>query len=209
MTEASPDPQYDTSGLHPEMLDIDPVDQARAWLDEAIVAGVRQANAASLATVSPSGRPSVRTVLLKGIDTGFVVYTNYRSRKGRHLATTPLAALGLTWVTLHRQIRVEGTVEKTSTAQSDAYFASRPRGAQIAAAVSNQSEHLESRAALEARYVDMAEHAPASVARPPHWGGYRIIPDLVEFWQGRRNRMHDRIEYRRSEDGWLRQRLSP
>ncbi len=200
---------HDTPELLLETLDPDPIVQARAWLAAAIGEGVPQANAASLATVSPSGRPAVRTVLLKELDTGFVVYTNYNSRKGRHLTETPRAALGLTWATLHRQIRVEGSVEKTSVAQSDAYFASRPRGAQIAAAVSNQSQHLESREELEARYTEMTEHAPDTVPRPPHWGGYRIIPDLVEFWQGRRNRMHDRIEYRRTEDGWQRRRLAP
>lgn len=211
MTDAPNHPRldYDTPELLAEMMDPDPIAQVRAWLAEAISAGVPQADAASLATVSPSGRPAVRTVLLKELDTGFVVYTNYNSRKGLHLTETPRAALGLTWVTLHRQIRIEGSVEKTSSAQSDAYFASRPRGAQIAAAVSNQSQHLESREELEARHAEMTEHAPGTVTRPPHWGGYRIIPDIVEFWQGRRNRMHDRIEYQRTEDGWQRHRLAP
>ena len=201
--------EYDTASLEPATMDDDPIAQARAWLQAAIESGVRQANAVSLATADGSGSPSVRTVLLKELDTGFVVYTNYESRKARQIAENPRAALSITWVSMHRQIRVEGPIEKISEAQSDAYFATRPRGAQVAAVASRQSEELDGRRGLEARFAAIESDHPGEIARPESWGGYRVIPERVEFWQGRADRMHDRIEYLRTPDGWHKRRLSP
>ncbi len=199
---------YDTFGVDAGDLDPDPVAQAKAWLDAAIAADVPQPNAASLATADATGRPSVRTVLLKGIDRGFVVYTDYESRKGRQLAENPRAALSLTWVTMHRSIRVEGDVERTTAEESDRYFASRPRAARISAVVSRQSQEIADRRSLEHAHDEAGRHDGA-VARPVRWGGIRIVPDRIEFWQGRRNRLHDRIEYLRDADGWRVRRLSP
>jgi len=200
---------YDTPGLGPADLDDDPVAQAAAWLDEAVAAGVPQPNAASLATADSAARPSVRTVLVKRIDAGFVFYTNYRSRKGRDLAENPYAALSLTWVTMHRSVRIEGTIETTTAEDSDAYYASRPRGARLAALVSAQSDELADRATLERAYRRAAAEFPGDTPRPEHWGGYRLVPRRIEFWQGRRDRLHDRIEYRLIESGWATRRLAP
>ncbi len=200
---------YDTPGLEPGELTADPLVQIAAWLDEAIASGVIQANAASLATAGADGRPSVRTVLLKDIDDGLVVYSNYRSRKGHQLAENPWAALSLTWVSLHRSVRAEGLVERTAPHQSDAYFARRPRGAQLAAVASQQSSEIASRTSLEETYDATAARYPDVVPRPAHWGGLRLLPVRVEFWQGRANRLHDRIEYLREDDGWVQRRLAP
>ena len=164
----------------------------------------------ALATSTLSGIPSVRMVLLKGIDTGFVFYTNYESRKGQDLMANPNAALCLYWKELERQIRITGRVERTSREESLQYFHSRPSGSQIGAWSSRQSQPVESRGVLEADFAKYSEDFRAGeVPLPDFWGGFRLVPDVVEFWQGRTNRLHDRLEYRRTTTGWHRQRLSP
>jgi pyridoxamine 5'-phosphate oxidase len=186
----------------------DPFALAQSWLDEAFGAGIAEANAMSIA----SGHVSVRTVLLKGISGGgFVFFTNYESRKGRELAADPRCALSLTWPTLGRQIRATGVAERVPGAESDAYFATRPRASQVAAWASPQSEVLADRAELEARVAAVeARFAGAeSLPRPPHWGGFRVVPDEVEFWSRRDNRLHDRTRYQREGAGWRVDRLAP
>jgi pyridoxamine 5'-phosphate oxidase len=177
----------------------DPLEQLRAWLETDVVA---------LATATPDGAPSVRMVLLKDVDErGFVFYTGYESRKGRDLAENPRAA-----ILVHmpgRQIRVEGRVEKVSAAESDAYWATRPRGSQIAASVSRQSEPIDSREALEARFAELEAANPDELPRPAHWGGYRLVPDAYEFWEHRENRLHDRVRYRLDGETWTVERLQP
>jgi pyridoxamine 5'-phosphate oxidase len=194
-----------------QTADADPFRQFSVWYDE--VAGSEvDATAMALATVSGDGRPSVRVVLLKQVDArGFVFYTNYESRKGHDLAGDPRAALAFYWPSVNRQVRVEGSVEQVSAEESDAYFASRPPDSRLAAVVSPQSRVLESRAWLEARFSAVKAHHPdADVPRPAHWGGYRVLPDLFEFWQGRASRLHDRLRYTRQGDGlWVRERLAP
>lgn len=182
----------------------DPLEQFRAWFDDAAM------DAVALATATSDGAPSVRMVLLKGVDDrGFTFFTNYDSRKGRELAENPRAALLFYWPGPGRQVRVEGSVEKVSAAESDAYFATRPRGGQIAALASRQSEPLESREALEARFAELDAAYPNEVPRPAHWGGFRLVPETYEFWQHRDNRMHDRLRYRRDAGAWVIERLSP
>ena len=200
---------YDTDGFDPAALGDNPLAAIDDWLSAAFSAGVPQANAMSLATVSSEGRPSVRTVLLKGVDHGLVFYTNYESKKGSDIAQTGVAAVSVTWVEVHRQIRASGRVEFVSAEMSDRYFESRPHGAQIAAAASSQSEILADRDELIRRTEDLEGKYPDVVPRPPHWGGYRLIPDRIEFWQGRRSRMHDRYEFVRSDSGWDTNRLWP
>jgi pyridoxamine 5'-phosphate oxidase len=181
------------------------------WLDEAVAGGEAEPNAMMLATATPDGRPSARTVLLKALDErGFVFFTNLRSRKGREIAQNPRAALVFPWRDVRRQVVVEGAVEEIDAADSDAYFASRPRGAQLGALASPQSDVVASRAELE-RLRDAAEQGlDDAVARPGHWGGLRVVPDAVEFWQGRADRLHDRLRYRLAEDGrWVIERLAP
>jgi pyridoxamine 5'-phosphate oxidase len=189
--------------LHPE-----PLMQFEAWFSEARGTELELPEAMALATVSADGSPSVRMVLLKGFDErGFVFFTSYESRKGRELAENPRAA-----VLIHspgRQVRVEGAVERIPPDESDAYWASRPRGSQIAATVSSQSEPIESREALEERFADFGEGHPAEIPRPSHWGGYRLVPHVYEFWEHRENRLHDRVRYRREGEGWTRERLQP
>ncbi len=189
----------------------DPFAFFRAWLAEAETAEPNDPNAMALATVGPDGRPSIRVVLLKGLDArGFVFYTNTESRKGDHLAAHPLAAVNFHWKSLRRQVRVEGVVERVTEAEADAYFASRPRGSQIGAWASLQSRPLDSRATLERRVRELeALHAGRDVPRPPHWSGYRIVPQLMEFWQDREFRLHDRFQYAAGPDGWTVARLYP
>lgn len=192
-------------------VDADPFKQFHAWLQEAIEAQVPEPTAMTLATAGASGRPAARIMLLKALDDrGFVFYTNYASRKGAELEARPAAALTFFWKELERQVRIEGAVEKVSAAESDEYFASRPLGSRIGAWASTQSATIESRQWLEARVRAAEAQHGESPPRPPHWGGYRVIPDWLEFWQGRQSRLHDRIAYARGAGGaWQVSRLSP
>jgi pyridoxamine 5'-phosphate oxidase len=189
----------------------DPLALFDRWFREAQEAGIYLHESMTLATASPDGSPSAREVLLKGFGPeGFAFYTNYESRKAAELELNPRAALLFHWATLHRQIRIEGPVTRTTQAESDAYHASRPRGSRIAAWASQQSAEIDSRAALERRFQEKeAEFRGSDVPLPPFWGGFRVIPERMEFWQGRANRMHDRILFRRAEAGWTVARLSP
>ena len=196
-------------------LDADPIEQFRRWFDEAVTAGVPEPDAMSLATVGDGGLPSARMVLLKGVDhRGFVFYTNYGSRKGRELAARPAAALVWRWYPLERQVRVGGRAEPTAAGESDAYFATRPRGAQLGAWASPQSRVLTGRAALDEALAEVERRFEGGpVPRPPWWGGFRVVPATVEFWQGRPSRLHDRLRYRRASDtdggDWRIERLAP
>ena len=201
---------YALERLDESDVDADPFRQFHAWLKEALAAEVPEPTAMTLATVSAAGSPSARIVLLKALDErGFVFYTNYASRKGEELAARPRAALTFLWKELERQVRVEGTVEKVSAAESDEYFAIRPLGSRIGAWASTQSATIESRQWLEARMKAAEAQYGDNPPRPPHWGGYRVIPEWLEFWQGRRSRLHDRIAYTRAAGGWTISRLSP
>jgi pyridoxamine 5'-phosphate oxidase len=205
--------QYVGESIDPATCDPDPFVEVRRWLATAINGGMATANAMTLATVDERGRPAARIVLLKEIDDrGFVFYTNYDSRKARDLAAHPHAALVLFWEPLHRQIRIEGAIERVEGADSDAYFASRPRGSQLGAIASPQSQVLASRADLEQRVAALAAQYDESTAppRPDYWGGYRVVPDMIELWQGQPSRLHDRVRYTRSVEGaWARDRLAP
>jgi pyridoxamine 5'-phosphate oxidase len=207
-------PHYEHSepGLHRRDLDPDPIKQFANWFTAAIEAQIRDVNAMSLATASAAGRPSVRIVLLKGFDhDGFVFFTNYESEKGRQLEANPYAALAFYWVEVDRQIRISGKTTKTSREESERYFHSRPLGSQLGAWASRQSEAVDARRILEARMAQISERfAGKPVPLPPHWGGFRLQPDQIEFWQGRANRLHDRFRYTlQDEGGWLLERLSP
>jgi pyridoxamine 5'-phosphate oxidase len=189
-----------------------PFQEFRMWLDQALAAQLPQPLGMTLATADTEGNPSARMVLLRGFDeTGFVFYTNYDSRKGRELAANPKAALVFYWPELDRQIRIEGRVEPVSAEESDAYFQSRPRGSKLGAWASPQSQIIPNREILERRMEElMAKYLEDEVPRPPHWGGFRVIPHTIEFWQGQLNRLHDRLRYRQSEQGnWIIERLGP
>ena len=188
----------------------DPLQQFALWLQQALDAQVPEPNAMTLATVGANGRPSTRIVLIKGFDArGIVWYTNYDSRKGRELASNPYAALQFHWVELERVVRIEGHVERVSAEESDAYFASRPMDSRIGAWASPQSEVIASRAVLVANAAKIGARYMLNPPRPPQWGGYRLVPDAFEFWQGRKSRLHDRLRYRLDGTQWLRERLAP
>ena len=189
----------------------DPIAQFLAWFDDARAAELREPNAMTLATATPDGAPSARIVLLKGVDErGFVFYTDYRSRKGDELAANPRAALVFHWAELERQVRVTGTVARVSREESEAYYRTRPVGSRIGAWASHQSRPIAGRAELEAREAELARrYADGDVPLPPHWGGYRVAPETVEFWQGRPSRLHDRLRSVREDGGWRVERLSP
>jgi pyridoxamine 5'-phosphate oxidase len=207
----APRKSYRFGRLEPSDLDPDPLRQLEAWLRDALDAGLPEPNAMTLATADASGRVSARMVLLKGIvDAGLEFYTNYGSRKARDLEANPQAAACFWWDRLERQVRLEGGVARLSEEASRAYFTSRPYGSQLAAWASQQSQPVASRAALEERFAEVRERFPeGEVPLPPFWGGYRLVPERVEFWQGRENRLHDRVEYRTTEVGWEVGRLFP
>ena len=203
--------EYQRASLSEQDVDADPLQQFHTWFKEAVNAKVEEVNAMSLATVNAKGRPSSRIVLLKDIDQrGFTWFTHYSSRKGEELATHPFGALLFFWSELERQVRIEGRVEKISAEESDAYFNSRPLASRHGALASDQSKPIADRSLLEERINSIATQYGDQVPRPATWGGYRLIPDYFEFWQGRPSRLHDRIVFAKDEDGvWIRNRLQP
>jgi pyridoxamine 5'-phosphate oxidase len=204
--------EYARAALTEAELHPDPLYQFRLWFTQALEAAVNEPNAMTLATATPNGQPSARIVLLKGVDEqGFVFFTSYESRKGRELESNPHAALVFFWPELERQVRVTGVASRVSPAESEAYFRSRPRGSRIGAWASAQSEVIPNRAALQERIDEvMARFPEEEVPIPPFWGGYRVVPEVVEFWQGRPSRLHDRLRYSRQPIGdWLIERLAP
>lgn len=203
--------EYAVGGLHESDLTPEPIAIVRRWLHDATVAGLHEPNAMVLATVSAEGAPSSRMVLLKGVDDrGFVFFTNYESRKADELAANPACALLFPWHGLERQLRVEGRATRLGHDENAAYFVSRPRASQLGAWASPQSRVVASRDELDERYGEAAERfGDDPVPLPPHWGGYLVTPDVVELWQGRRGRMHDRMRYRREGNGWRTERLAP
>ena len=192
--------------IHP-----DPIQQFQTWFNQAIAANLLEPNAMTLATATPSGTPSARIVLLKGVDPrGFVFYTNYNSHKGQELTANPQAALVFLWGELERQVRVEGAVEKIADGETEAYFQSRPHSSQLGAWASEQSRVIPNREVLEQRLTNLTEdYQDQAVPRPLHWGGFRVIPHAIEFWQGRPSRLHDRLRYRLEAGVWIIERLSP
>lgn len=197
-------PPFDVEDLAPTWLE-----QFQRWLDDAVAATVPEPNAMIVATADASGAPSARTVLLRGVDErGFAFYTNLESRKGREVLANPRASAVFTWLGLQRQVVASGAVEQVSEEEADAYWATRPVASRISAAASPQSQIVPSRDALEEAWAKVAEQGE-DVARPPHWSGLRIVPETVEFWQGRRDRFHDRLRFRRQGEGWVVERLAP
>ena len=198
--------------LDERIMHADPIAQFQLWFDDARKAGIAQPEAMTLATASAEGRPSARVVLLKLVDErGFVFYTNYNSRKGKELSANPVAALVFFWEEMHRSIRVEGNVTKLSPNESDEYFAARPRDGQLSSLTSSQSEAVESREVLDKKFEELkGKYEGRAISRPSHWGGYRVYPHRLEFWQQRFARLNDRIEYQRNDDRtWLMRRLQP
>ena len=201
---------YERDELDESASDADPLRQFEHWLQQALNAELPEPNAMTVASVGADGRPSTRVVLIKGFDArGIVWYTNYDSRKGRELAGHPFAALQFHWVELERVVRIEGRVEKVDAAESDAYFKTRPLDSRIGAWASPQSQVIDSRAVLVANAARYGAQFLLNPPRPPHWGGYRLIPDRWEFWQGRKSRLHDRLRYRQDGGNWVRERLAP
>jgi pyridoxamine 5'-phosphate oxidase len=202
--------EYMRAGLSEAQADADPLRQFERWFEDALRAKLPLPNAMTLATVTPAGAPSARIVLLKGLEQGgFVFYTNYLSRKGRELERNAKACLLLLWSDLERQVRIDGTVQKVTVEESDAYYATRPLGARHSAWASAQSETVPSREILEKAMAQTRQRHGEKPPRPPHWGGYRVIPLEIEFWQGRSDRLHDRLRYRRAGGSWTIERLSP
>ena len=203
--------EYKRSGLQEPDAAPDPIDQFSRWFNEALAANLHEPNAMTLATATPDGKPSARIVLLKGFDErGFVFYTNYEGRKARELEQNPNCSLTFYWGELERQVRVEGRAARVPEAESDAYFDSRPRGSRLGAWASEQSRTVESRQALEDRLKELEEeYEEVEIPRPPFWGGYRIEPERMEFWQGRENRLHDRLLYTHHDGEWVIERLQP
>ncbi len=202
---------FESEGLDREHLDDNPTRQFEYWFHDAKEAGILEPNAMSLATSGRDGHPNLRTVLLKYFDDqGFVFYTNYGSRKAREIDENPSAALLFPWIGLNRQVIIQGRVEKVSKAESLRYFAARPRGSQVGAWVSEQSRVITSRGLLEQKVAEIKQRfSSGEIPLPSFWGGYRVVPQRIEFWQGRPSRLHDRFEYVRQDDGWLIQRLQP
>ena len=204
--------EYASRALEEQDAHADPIEQFAIWFAEALKSQLLDVNAMTLATASAQGEPSARTVLLKGADAnGFVFYTNYDSAKGRDLAANPRAALLFFWAELERQVRITGSVAKTTATESEQYFHSRPIESQIGAAISDQSRPIENRSVLERKFEELVtKYKDSEVPRPANWGGYRLKPDAIEFWQGRKSRLHDRLLYARQADGsWARSRLAP
>jgi len=203
--------EYTSAGLHEADVDRDPIAQFHAWFENVVDAGLHEPNAMILATAARDGRPSARTVLLKGYDQrGFVFYTNYEGRKAIELETNPMCALLFYWGELERQVRIEGRVSRLPGEESDRYFASRPRGSRLGAWASQQTRPVENRKILEERLRALeTEYEGREIPRPPFWGGYRVEPETIEFWQGRENRLHDRLVYSRRKEGWKIERLQP
>lgn len=202
---------YTQERLDESDVDSDPIKQFQQWFEQTVAAQLPEPNAMTLATATKDGVPSARIVLLKGVDErGFVFYTNYESHKGNELAENPKAALVFLWKQLERQVRIEGRVEKVAAEEADEYFQSRPIESRLGAWTSDQSRVIPNREALEQRFEELKQkYQNQEIPRPPHWGGYRVIPHLIEFWQGRPSRLHDRLCYRKKSDRWVIERLAP